>query len=88
MAAFTSALANIFDVICFRAYLALACPVTLNIHSFAVVICLKYFLKVLTLVKTTIIIKKLLKINCPNIVIKYLFLKKEEFSLLKSNNKK
>ncbi len=48
-------------------------PGTLSIHSIVVVILLKYFLKVLTLVETTIIIKKLLKINYPNIAIKYLF---------------
>ncbi len=53
-----------------------------------VVLIFLMFLKVLTLVKTTISQKGILKINCPNIAIKYLFLKEREFSSSKSSKKK
>jgi hypothetical protein len=48
----------------------------------------KIFLKVLTLVKTTINQKAFKNKLHHNIVIKYLFFNEREFSLLKSNNKK
>ncbi len=82
-----SAFANIFDFICFRAYTVPWMSHEISIHSFVIVIFLM-FLKVLTLVKTTISQKGLLKINYPNIAIKYLFLKEREFSSSKSSKKK
>jgi hypothetical protein len=79
MAVYTTALANIFDVICIRAYTG---P-SMSRYLEQTLICCCYLF---TLIKTKISQKELLKINCPQYRNQmFLFFKKKKIISLLAN---